>query len=131
MKPSLNELSRRERQIMDILLREGQATASEVQTAMADAPSYSAVRALLRVLEDKGHARHEQDGPRYVYKPVIARERAKRSAMKHLLHTFFEGSHEQAVAALLDEASTSLSDSELDRLAQVIDRHRSKEGAGR
>lgn len=131
MKPSLNELSRRERQIMDILLREGQATASEVQAAMADAPSYSAVRALLRVLEDKGHARHEQDGPRYVYKPVIARERAKRSAMKHLLHTFFEGSHEQAVAALLDEASTSLSDTELDRLAQVIDRHRSKEGTGR
>lgn len=131
MKSSLNELSRRERQIMDILLREGQATASEVQTAMADAPSYSAVRALLRVLEDKGHARHEQDGPRYVYKPVIARERAKRSAMKHLLHTFFEGSHEQAVAALLDEASTSLSDTELDRLAQVIDRHRSKEGTGR
>ena len=131
MKSPLNELSRRERQIMDILLREGQATASEVQTAMADAPSYSAVRALLRVLEDKGHARHEQDGPRYIYKPVIARERAKRSAMKHLLHTFFEGSHEQAVAALLDEASTSLSDSELDRLAQVIDRHRNKEGAGR
>jgi BlaI family penicillinase repressor len=131
VKPSLNELSRRERQIMDILLREGQATASEVQAAMADAPSYSAVRALLRVLEDKGHARHEQDGPRYVYKPVIARERAKRSAMKHLLHTFFEGSHEQAVAALLDEASTSLSDAELDRLAHVIDRHRNKEGAGR
>lgn len=128
---SLNELSRRERQIMDILLREGQATASEVQAAMPDAPSYSAVRALLRVLEEKGHARHEQDGPRYLYKPVIARERAKRSAMKHLLHTFFEGSHEQAVAALLDEASTSLSDAELDRLAKVIDRHRGKEGAGR
>ena len=131
MKSSLNELSRRERQIMDILLREGQATASEVQAAMADAPSYSAVRALLRVLEDKGHARHEQDGPRYIYKPVIARERAKRSAMKHLLHTFFEGSHEQAVAALLDEASTSLSDTELDRLAKVIERHRTREGAGR
>jgi predicted transcriptional regulator len=131
VKPSLNELSRRERQIMDILFREGQATAMEVQAAMADPPSYSAVRAMLRILEDKGHARHEQDGPRYVYKPVIARERAKRSAMKHLLHTFFEGSHEQAVAALLDEASTSLSDQELDRLAEVIARHRGKEGAGR
>jgi BlaI family penicillinase repressor len=131
VKPSLNELSRRERQIMDILFREGQATALEVQAAMADPPSYSAVRAMLRILEDKGHARHEQDGPRYVYKPVIARERAKRSAMTHLLHTFFDGSHEQAVAALLDEASTSLSDTELDRLAQVIDRHRSKEGKGR
>lgn len=131
MKPSLNELSRRERQIMDILFREGQGTASEVQAAMADAPSYSAVRAMLRILEDKGHIRHEQDGPRYIYKPVIARERAKRSAMRHLLHTFFEGSHEQAVAALLDEASTSLSEQELDRLAKVIERHRAKEGAGR
>ena len=116
---------------MDILFREEQATASEVQSAMADAPSYSAVRAMLRVLEDKGHVRHEQDGPRYVYRPVIARERAKRSAMRHLLHTFFEGSHEQAVAALLDEASTSLSEQELDRLAKVIERHRAKEGTGR
>ena len=116
---------------MDILFRDGQATALEMQAAMADPPSYSAVRAMLRILEDKGHARHEQDGPRYVYKPVIARERAKRSAMKHLLQTFFEGSHEQAVAALLDEASASLSDKELDRLADVIDRHRNKEGAGR
>ena len=131
MKPSLNELSRRERQIMDILFREGQGTASEVQSAIADAPSYSAVRAMLRILEDKGHIRHEQDGPRYIYKPVIARERAKRSAMRHLLHTFFEGSHEQAVAALLDEASTSLSEEELDRLAKVIERRRAKEGAGR
>ena len=116
---------------MDILFREGQAAASEVQAAMADAPSYSAVRAMLRVLEDKGHVRHEQDGPRYVYRPVIARERAKRSAMRHLLHTFFEGSHEQAVAALLDEASTSLSEQELARLAKVIERHRAKEGTGR
>lgn len=131
MKPSLTELSRRERQIMDILFREGQATAVEVQAAMADAPSYSAVRAMLRVLEDKGHLRHEQDGPRYLYKPVVARERAKRSAMRHLLHTFFEGSHEQAVAALLDEASTSLSEQELDRLAKVIERHRAREGRGR
>jgi predicted transcriptional regulator len=131
MKPSLNELSRRERQIMDILFREAQATASEVQAAMADAPSYSAVRAMLRILEDKGHVRHEQDGPRYMYKPVVARERAKRSAMRHLLHTFFEGSHEQAVAALLDEASTSLSEQELARLAKVIERHRAREGTGR
>ena len=131
MRSPLNELSRRERQIMDVLFREGQATASEVQSAMPDAPSYSAVRALLRILEDKGHIRHEQDGPRYIYKPVIARERAKRSAMRHLLHTFFDGSHEQAVAALLDEASTALSDTELDRLAKVIERHRAKEGAGR
>ncbi len=133
MKSPLNELSRRERQIMDILFRDGQAAVSDVQAAMADPPSYSAVRAMLRILEEKGHVRHEQDGPRYVYKPVVARERAKRSAMRHLLHTFFEGSHEQAVAALLDEASTSLSDEDLERLAELIDRRRSKisEGAGR
>ncbi len=126
MKSPLNELSRRERQIMDILFRDGQADVSDVQAAMADPPSYSAVRAMLRILEEKGHVRHEQDGPRYVYKPVVARERAKRSAMRHLLHTFFEGSHEQAVAALLDEASTSLSDEDLNRLAELIDRRRSK-----
>jgi predicted transcriptional regulator len=130
VKSPLNELSRRERQIMDILFRDGAAAVSDVQAAMADPPSYSAVRAMLRILEDKGHVRHEQDGPRYVYKPVVARERAKRSAMRHLLHTFFEGSHEQAVAALIDEASTSLSDEDLDRLAELIDRRR-KEGAGR
>ena len=131
MKSPLNELSRRERQIMDILFREGQGTVSDVLAVMADPPSYSAVRAMLRILEEKGHIRHEQDGPRYIYKPVVARERAKRSAMRHLLHTFFEGSHEQAVAALLDEASTSLSEEDLDRLSQLIDSRRSKEGASR
>jgi BlaI family transcriptional regulator, penicillinase repressor len=125
-----NELTRRERQIMDVLFRTGQATASEVQAGMPDPPSYSAVRAMLRVLEEKGHVRHEQDGPRYLYKPSVARERAKKSAMRHLLHTFFEGSHEQAVAALLDEASTSLSREELDRLASLIEKRR-KEGAAR
>src|SRR5687768_13842816 len=116
---------------MDVLFRQGQATVSDVQAAMPDPPSYSAVRAMLRILEEKGHARHEQDGPRYIYKPVVARERAKRSAMRHLLHTFFEGSHEQAVAALLDEASTSLSEDELERLARLIDSRRTKEGASR
>lgn len=129
--PQHHELSRRERQIIDILYAQGRATAAEVQALLPDPPSYSAVRAMLRILEDKGHVRHEQDGPRYVYKPVIARERAKRSAMRHLLHTFFEGSHEQAVAALLDEASTSLSEQELARLAKVIERHRAREGTGR
>lgn len=131
MKSPLNELSRRERQIMDVLFRTGQATVSDVQAAMTDPPSYSAVRAMLRILEEKGHARHEQDGPRYIYKPVVARDRAKRSAMRHLLHTFFDGSHEQAVAALLDEASASISDTELDRLADLIERRRNKEGAAR
>jgi predicted transcriptional regulator len=116
---------------MDVLFRMGQATVSDVQAAMPDPPSYSAVRAMLRILEDKGHVRHDQDGPRYLYKPAVARERAKRSAMRHMLHTFFEGSHEQAMAALLDEASSSLSEAELDRLAKLIDRRRNKEGAGR
>ena len=116
---------------MDILFREGQGTVSDVLAVMPDPPSYSAVRAMLRILEEKGHIRHEQDGPRYIYKPVVARERAKRSAMRHLLHTFFEGSHEQAVAALLDEASTSLSEEDLERLSQLIDSRRSKEGASR
>ena len=131
MKSPHNELSRRERQIMDVLFRMGQATVSDVQAAMPDPPSYSAVRAMLRILEEKGHARHEQDGPRYLYKPAVARERAKRSAMRHLLHTFFDGSHEEAMAALLDEASASASDEELDRLAKLIERRRSKEGAKR
>jgi predicted transcriptional regulator len=131
VKSPSNDLSRRERQIMDVLFRQGQATVSDVQAAMPAPPSYSAVRAMLRILEEKGHARHEQDGPRYIYKPVVARERAKRSAMRHLLHTFFEGSHEQAVAALLDEASTSLSEDELERLARLIDSRRTKEGASR
>ena len=131
MKSPHNELSRRERQIMDVLFRMEQATVSDVQTAMPDPPSYSAVRAMLRILEDKGHVRHEQDGPRYLYKPALARERAKKSAMRHLLHTFFAGSHEQAVAALLDEASSTLSDAEFDRLARLIDRRRTKDGAGR
>ena len=131
MKPSLTELSRRERQIMDILFRRGRATAADVMEELPGTSTYSTVRTQLRVLEDKGHLRHDQDGPRYVYKPVVARERAKRSAMRHLLHTFFEGSHEQAVAALLDEASTSLSEQELDRLAKVIERHRAGEGRGR
>jgi predicted transcriptional regulator len=121
------ELSRRERQIMDLLFQRGRATAAEVREAMPDPPSYSAVRAMLRILEDKGHARHEQDGPRYVYLPRLARDRAKRSALRHLVHTFFDGSKEQLVAALLDDRSTRLSPAELDRLAGLIARAR-KEG---
>lgn len=118
------DLSRRERQIVDILYREGRATAAEVQAALPDPPSYSAVRAMLRILEDKGHVRHEQDGPRYVYLPTIARDNAKRSALRHMLRTFFDGSTEQAISALLDDSSTRLSDRELDRLARMIDRAR-------
>jgi predicted transcriptional regulator len=119
-----NDLSRRERQIVDILYTRGRATAAEVQTELPDPPSYSAVRALLRILEDKGHIRHEQDGPRYVYLPTVARDNAKRSALHHVLQTFFDGSAEQAISALLDDRSSKLSDAELDRLARLIDQAR-------
>ena len=117
-------LSRRERQIMDILFTQGRATAAEVMAALPDPPSYSAVRAMLRILEDKGHVRHEQDGPRYVYAPTVARESAKKSAIRHVLSTFFEGSASQAISALLDEDGAKLSDAELDRLARMIERAR-------
>jgi len=119
-----NDLSRRERQIIDILYAQGRATAAEVQAALPDPPSYSAVRAMLRILEDKGHVKHEQDGPRYVYVPTVARDNAKRSALRHMLQTFFDGSAEQAISALLDDSSTRLSDRELDRLARMIDQAR-------
>src|SRR5499426_3516210 len=104
--PKSPPLSRREREIMDVLHREGRATAAAVRAALASPPSYSAVRAMLRILEDKGHVRHEVDGPRYVYLPTVARDNAKRSALKHLLQTFFDGSAEQAISALLDDSST-------------------------
>ena len=123
-----HDLSRRERQIVDILYSQGRATAAEVQSALPDPPSYSAVRAMLRILEDKGHIRHEQDGPRYIYLPTVTRERAKRSALKHVLQTFFDGSAEEAISALLDESDTKLSNRELDRLAELID-HARRTGA--
>jgi predicted transcriptional regulator len=115
------DLSRRERQILDILYRQGQATAAEVQSGLPEPPSYSAVRALLRILEEKGHVRHQQDGPRYVYLPTVALENAKRSALRHMLRIFFDGSAEQAISALLDDASARLSLEELDRLARLIE----------
>ena len=126
--PSHIELSRRERQIVDILYSNGRSTAAEVQNALPDPPSYSAVRAMLRILEEKGHVRHEQDGPRYVYLPTVARDNAKRSAMRHMLRTFFDGSAEQAISTLLDDASTNLSEAELDRLARMINQAR-RQGA--
>jgi BlaI family transcriptional regulator, penicillinase repressor len=115
------DLSRRERQILDILYERGEATAADVQAALPEPPSYSAVRALLRILEEKGHVRHKQDGPRYVYLPTVARDNAKKSALRHMLKTFFDGSAEQAISALLDESSSKLSPAELDRLARLID----------
>ena len=116
------QLSRRERQIMDILYQRGKSSASEVRESMPDAPSYSAVRAMLRILEEKGHVRHQAEGLKYVYLPTVARDKAKRSAVKHLLGTFFDDSPEQIVAALLDVSSTRLTREELDRMAEMIER---------
>jgi predicted transcriptional regulator len=121
------DLSRRERQIMDAIYARGSATVREVMDSLPDPPGYSAVRAMLRILEEKGHLAHRQDGPRYVYLPVIPREEARDSALKRLLGTFFDGSAERAFAALLDLSSAEWSREELDRLAEMIDQAR-KEG---
>jgi len=120
MSRTLHTLSKRERQIMDILFRRARATAAEV---MADLPSdagNSTVRTQLRVLERKGHVRHEQDGLRFVYMPVVARRAARKSALRHLIDTFFDGSPEKAVAALLGGEAAKLSDEEFDRIAEMI-----------
>jgi len=114
------KLSRRERQILDVLYQRGSASVAEVRRALPDPPSYSAVRALLRILEEKGHARHEEKDMRYVYLPALPRERARRSALRHLLETFFESSTEQAVAALLDRSTARLTPEELDRISVLI-----------
>jgi predicted transcriptional regulator len=118
--PARSQLSRRERQIMDVIYRLGRASAADVHDALPDRPSYSTVRALLRVLEGKGHLRHIEDGPRYVYSPTVPRERARESALRQVVSTFFGGSTEAAVAALLDISNARLSDSELNRLAGLI-----------
>ena len=123
------DLSRRERQIMDIVYTRGQASVNDVLQALPDPPSYSAVRALLNVLETKGHLKHLRDGARYLYVPSRPRQHAARHAMKRVLETFFDGSPEKAVAALLDAADTRLSEADLDRLAQMIKRARKRGGA--
>jgi predicted transcriptional regulator len=124
-----HQLSRRERQIMDALFQLGEATVAEVQERLTDPPSYSSVRKLLRVLEEKGVVSHVQDGPRYVYRPTIGKDRARRSALRRLRDTFFNGSSEQVMVALLDDAGRS--QVELDRLAELIDRARSGKGEKR
>jgi BlaI family transcriptional regulator, penicillinase repressor len=116
-----NQLSRRERQIMDVVYRLGKATVTDVLERLPDPPSYSAVRALMRILEEKGHLSHEQDGPRYVYLPTVPRDAAQASALSHLVRTFFGGSAEAAVAALLDLPEHGMSEGELSRLSQLID----------
>ncbi len=119
---ALTGLSRRERQILEILYRRGSASASEVRESMPDPPSYSAVRAMLRVLEEKSHVRHQAEGMRYVYAPTVAANKARRSAVQHLLQTFFDDSPEQIVAALLDVSATRLTREELDRMAEMIEK---------
>jgi predicted transcriptional regulator len=109
---------------MDVLYRKGRATAAEVMESIPAPPSYSAVRGLLRILEQKGHVRHEVNKGKFIYSPTVNRDKAKRSAILHLVKTFFDGSPEQAVAALLDARSSKLSDSELARLEKLIDKAR-------
>ena len=121
-------LSRRERQIMDILYAHGRASAQDVLEDLPDPPSYSAVRALLRILVEKGHLKHERKGARYIFEPTITRAKAKRSALQRLLQTFFDGSTEQAVAALLEHGRATLSQEDLDRLARLIKQARQKGG---
>jgi predicted transcriptional regulator len=117
---SHTQLSRREREIMDVLYRRGMSTAAEIRGEMADPPSYSTVRTLLRVLLEKGHLKHKQEGPRYVYSPTVSAKQAKKIAMKRMLSTFFDGSAEKAMATLIDISSSQLSGEELDHLAQMI-----------
>ena len=121
-------LTRRERQIMDILYRRGKATAGEVLGDLAGNPHYSTVRTQLRVLEEKGHVTHEEDGVRYVYMPATPRRAARKSALRHLVDTFFDGSAEQVVAAVLGGEGAKLSEEELDRIAELVDKAK-KEGS--
>src|SRR5882757_4826129 len=127
-KTSHTSLTRRERQIMDVLYRAGRATAAEVMAALPGEPNSSTVRTQLRVLEEKGHVRHDEEGLRYVYAPAVPRHAARKSALKHLVETFFDGSAEQVVAAVLGGEASRLSDEELDRVSALIDKAR-KEGS--
>jgi predicted transcriptional regulator len=124
MKDTQRDLTRRERQIMDVIYARGRATVAEVLEGLADPPSYSSVRTLLRLLEEKGHLRHEESGPRFVYIPTVAREKARRSALRNVLDTFFAGSTEDAMAALLDLHDVRRRPLELERIKALIDNAR-------
>ena len=126
-KKAITNLSRRERQIMDIIYRNGEATAAEVKNLLPDPPSYSSVRALLRVLEDKGHLKHRAEGPRYIYSPTLDLDKVKVSALKHLMKTFFDGSTERVFATLMDISGTELTDEELNKMMELI-KEAQKEG---
>jgi BlaI family penicillinase repressor len=120
MPPKHYELSRRERQIMDVIFARGEATAADVTAALPEPPSYSAVRAMLRILEDKGALKHREDGPRYVYLPTESRAKASRSALQRVVQTFFDGSLASAVAALVDPKDGALSREELEKIEDII-----------
>jgi predicted transcriptional regulator len=120
----MQKLSRRERQIMDVLYERGRATAAEILAALPDPPSYSAIRALIKVLEDKGHVKHQEDGPRYVFTPSVPRSKARRNAVKHLLQTFFDDSASEAVVSLLGASGAKLKPEELDKIEDLIARAR-------
>jgi BlaI family penicillinase repressor len=126
-KPSHAALTRRERLIMDILYRRGRATANEVMDELPGSPSYSTVRTQLRVLKKKGHVRHEEHGLRYVYSPAVPRHAARRSALRHLVDTFFDGSSEKVVAAVLGGEGTRLSEEQLERIAEMVAKARKEE----
>src|SRR6185369_7470895 len=121
-------LSRRERQIMDILHAKKNGTVAGIRAASPDAPGYSAVRALMRILEDKGHVKHREDGARYVYVPCVSGDTAGRSALKRILSTFFGGSVDHAVAALLEASDKKLSETELKKLREIVKQAEGKEG---
>jgi BlaI family penicillinase repressor len=119
-------LTKRERQIMDVLYRHGRATAGDIMDGLAGAPSYSTVRTQLRVLETKGHVRHEEQGLRYIYMPTVPRSAARKSALKHLVDTFFDGSSAKVVAALLGGEASKVSGEELARIAELVRNARSE-----
>jgi predicted transcriptional regulator len=119
----MKDVSRRERQILDVVYELGRATAAEVLERMPDAPTYTTVRGLLRILEEKGHLRHEDEGGRYVYFPTLNKQRAAKSALKHVVHTFFDGSPSRAMAALLG-SQREVSEEEIARLEELIARAR-------
>lgn len=123
-----HKLSRRERQIMNVLYQRQRASAAEIRESIPNAPSYSAVRALLRIMEEKGHVRHEEKDLRYVYFPTAPRGRVRRKALRHVVDTFFDGSAAQAVAALLDPSTARLTDDEINRISELIEEAR--EGGG-
>ena len=127
MKITLQSLSRRERQIMDLLYQMGRATAADLLKALPGDPSDSTVRTQLRVLESKGHVRHEEEGPKYVYLPVVPRRIVRKSALRHVVNTFFDGSAEKVVAALLGPDGGNLTEAELDRIADIVAKARAEE----